>query len=322
VKRKTFAEITRSSEILKQNKISTENLESIEKFIKDNAIQHAYIGVPSPIDEESAFQIANLLNIPCTLVYEFMFKPEKHALWNYLPQFTQKKNINFAVPLPAASEDIRALYPEARIEEMGHLSIDRALTSTVSIDVTDVKNRLTVKANEELGFISGTTQPTNVDVNFLEALLSEIDTGQYPHLQVRFGMHPGIKDADNYLKALLIACGRHPNISSQFKIILSPTFEERLVNKPEQSNPFILRCNVPGAEASQAANRVAQAVPGALLNESAIQGKPSYFHAQENKPYLPKSLFSSTIADFLKAEKRSLKHEKAYSLRRKKLRIV
>ena len=41
--------------------------------------------------------------------------------------------------------------------------------------------------------------------------------------------------------------------------------------------------------------RVAQAVPGALLNEAALQGKPSYFHAQENKPYLPRLLFSVPV---------------------------
>jgi len=302
VKRKPIDEITFTSAIQYQNrnKLFTLDPAFVDQFVRKYAIQHAYIGVPSPIDEEQAFQVANKLSIPCTLVYEFMFKPEKHALWDYLPQFKQKTNINFAVPLPAAAEDIRALSPEAHIEAIGHLSIDSALANTVSMNVADVKNSLAVKSNEALGFISGTTQPTNVDVNFITALLDELNTGKYPNLQVRFGIHPGVKDADTYLEALLTTCDRYSHTSSQFKIILTSTFETRLVNKPAQNDPFILRCNVSGAEASQAADKVAQAVPGALLNKAALQGKPSYFHAQEAKPYLPKTLFSPTIADFLK----------------------
>jgi len=62
---------------------------------------------------------------------------------------------------------------------------------------------LLVNANDELVFISAQTQPTEVDNQFLEALLKELSTGKYPNLQLRMGIHPGVKDPDAYLQTLL-----------------------------------------------------------------------------------------------------------------------
>jgi len=47
----------------------------------------------------------------------------------------------------------------------------------------------------------------------------------------------------------------------------------------------IIRCDLSGTAA--AADKIAQAVPGALLNKAAMKGKPSYFHAEIAEPYLP-----------------------------------
>ncbi|MCL9683967.1 hypothetical protein [Legionella maioricensis] len=62
---------------------------------------------------------------------------------------------------------------------------------------------------------------------------------------------------------------------------------------------FYFNFNINGSEAAFAADRVAQAVPGALLNQAALEGKPAYLHS--GKPYLPKQYFSNSISTFFTA---------------------
>ena len=65
---------------------------------------------------------------------------------------------------------------------------------------------------------------------------------------------------------------------------------------------MFLRVNCTGSEAASAADRIGQAVPGALLNQAVMEGKPTYSHL--GKPYLPRSFFSNTIVSFFTAERR------------------
>lgn len=308
--RHTLEEISGQSEILKGKNISGVALDKIKAFIDENNIHHAYVGVPSAIDDESALQVTKHIDISCTLVYEFMFKPENHVLWQYLAQFGEKKNINFAVPLAPASDDIKKILPKAKTEAVGHLSIDRALTLDTATEqqIADVKKSLHLDPDDALAFVSGTTQPTNVDIEFIAALLETLNSTHYPNLHVRFGIHPGIKDecVNDYFLQLLKVCKCYPKTNAQFKIILTPTFKQRLnINFTPEDEFFIVHSSVSGADAAKAADKLAQAVPGALLNESAIKGKPSYFHLKNNSPYLPSAFFEQTIPAFLSAQKQA-----------------
>ena len=70
-----------------------EELEQIIEYIKLQEINHAYFGIPS-VNNEIPFQIAGLLDdIPVLMAYEFMFKPESHCLWEYLPKLKSKANV-------------------------------------------------------------------------------------------------------------------------------------------------------------------------------------------------------------------------------------
>jgi hypothetical protein len=298
ISRVSIEHITEQKDILTKHQISLEELEKVSSFVKKNNIQRMYVGVPS-ISNEIPFQIANHLNIPSTIAYEYMFKPANHSLWSYLDKLVSKGNCDFAVPLQQAKKDILEINPNAKIYEIGHLSIDRAQVKN-TVDIASLRKSLSVNIQDELIFISGTTQPTEVDNLFLDALLSEIATGKYPHVQLRMGLHPGVKDPDSYLQTLLKTCEKYPKAKDQFKIILTTQFEKRLQHPLISS--FILRSEVSGADAALAADKVAQAVPGALLNEAALNGKPSYFHDQTTAPYLPKKWFSDNISTFFIAK--------------------
>lgn len=301
VVRLPLSEIILKGEILSTEKMDSEELEKISLFIEKNEINQAYIGVPSPVDEEIPFQIAGSLKIPCTIAYEYMFTaPPTHSFWRHVNTLASQNNCDFAVPMKKAEEDMLKINPSAKVNVVGHISVDRALR-TESIDTAPIRNLLQVNDNDELILISGTTQPIEVDNQFLDALLNEIATGKYPNLQLRFGIHPGVRDMNGYLQMLLETCKKYPETQRQFKIILPSALEKRL-QYPLSESTFILRAEVSGADVAQAANKVTQAVPGALLNEAALIGKPSYFHNKSTNPYLPEAWFSESISLFFTAK--------------------
>lgn len=154
---------------------------------------------------------------------------------------------------------------------------------------------------KSLFLFSGTTQPIDVDSELVSAILNELASNRYPNLQIRFGLHPGISNKESYLSTLLGICAQYPHLSAQFKIILPPLIEEQVKSEDILNNSFIVRANVSGPQAANAGAKVAQAVPGALLNESVIKGKPSYFHKETAEPYLPRDFFSKNIQAFFSA---------------------
>lgn len=294
----SIEEITKEAGLLLKDTITEQQVEAIKSFLEEKSVQHAYFGVPSS-NNEMPYQIARQLTIPFTLAYEYMFKPEKHALWKYVEELTAMQNGRITVPLHSAISDIQTLNRQANIEVIGHLSLDRENDSTT--DISKTKMNLSVDLQQELIFISGTTQPIAIDNNFLDALLSELATEKYPSIQLRMGIHPGVKDIDTYLATLLETAKNYPGTQHQFKLIVTAQLASKM-KQPIAHSPFIIRADVAGSDAAQAAEKVTQAVPGALLNEAALKGKPSYFHDKTAKPYLPETWFSGSIPVFFSAK--------------------
>ena len=301
----SIEEILKQPGLLAKDQLSEQEAEIVKLFLEDKRIQHAYFGVPSN-NNEMPYQIANQLTIPFTIAYEYMFKPEKHSLWKHVGVLAAKDNCHFAVPLDSAVMDIKELNNKANVHVIGHLSLDRMQGD--ASDNTKIHKLLSIDAEKELIFVSGTTQPTEVDNQFLKALLAELATGKYPSIQLRMGIHPGVKDLDVYLQTLLKTCDMFQTVKDQFKIVLTSQLASKL-KQPIDNSPFVIRADVSGADAAQTANNITQAVPGALLNEAALRGKPSYFHDQATKPYLPKTWFSESISAFFTA-KPQLPHSK------------
>jgi hypothetical protein len=289
VKLCSLIDITSEKNIYSEKNFSQDAKIHLLKFISTENIKRAYVGVPSPNDEIFAFQIARILPTPCTIAYEFMFTaPEAHPFWNNINVLSEK-GCDFAVPFIKAEQEIHAISPKAEVHKIGHVSIDRAFSNANKVDVENIKKQLQLNEEQELIFASGTTQTTEVDKQFLEALLNGLDQGNHQNMQIRFGIHPGIKNIEEYLDVLLDACDRHPNVSKQIKFIITPMIET------------ILRCNVSGADAASIADKVCQAVPGALLNESVIKGKPTYAMKDSEKSYLPDAGIHCTVSGFFSA---------------------
>ena len=300
--------------VFSEGRCTEEQLRNILQYIHLQKIDHAYFGVPST-NNEIPFQIARLLDgIPILMAYEFMFKPENHCLWTYLPELKSKSNIHWALSLPDALEDF-GLHDKVHV--IGHMSIDNAFApkSSGSKSLKDINHSLQVFPHQSLAFVSSTTQPVEIDTRFLDCLLTELPN--HPNVQVRLGIHPGIQDLDAYLVEILAVYKKNSEVLSQFKIILPDNLLGRF-KKPELSisnllfHKVFLRADINGSEAASAACRVAQAVPGALLNQSVLEGKPAYSHL--GKPYLPRQYFADSIVTFFSEERQQPRMKEALGL--------
>lgn len=311
----TLSEILHlSTEIFPEGFCTEEQLDVITRYVKDNNINYAYFGVPS-INNDIPFQIAEALeDTPVLMAYEFMFKPEPHSLWKYVPKLKSRPNVQWALPLTDAIDDFR-IDDVAKVHITGHLSIDNAYSFSSTRSSEEIRERLQVPTDQSLAFVSSTTQPVMTDAIFLECLLTELSN--HPHIQVRLGLHPGIQDLDTYVSEILAVYKKHPDAFGQFKIILPDSLLGRFKN-PELSinDPLLervfLKVNINGSDASFAADRVAQAVPGALLNQAVIEGKPSYSHT--GKPYLPNQYFSNSLAAFFSGNRQPLRMKEELGL--------
>lgn len=304
VDKKTLPEILHlGPESFLDGRCDVGQLEHIVEYIKLQGIHHAYFGIPS-VNNEIPFQIAGALDdLPVLMAYEFMFKPESHCLWEYLPKLKSKANVQWALPLVEATEDFGS---DDRTHIVGHMSIDNAYSakSLGSKTPEEIREHLQVAPSQSLAFVSSTTQPVAIDATFLDCLLTELPS--HPHVQVRLGLHPGIQNLDAYLATILSVYTKYPDADKQFKIILPDNLLSRF-KTPELSidNPLFqdvfLRANITGSEASSAADRVAQAVPGALLNQAVLEGKPAF--ASLGKPYLPRRYFADSVTTFFSGER-------------------
>ena len=293
---------------------SEEQLAIIIQYIKDKNINYAYFGVPS-VNNAIPFQIAEALEeTQILMAYEFMFKLDTHCLWQYLPKLKNKPNIHWALPLLNAVDDFRSV-DDSKIHITGHLSIDNAYSCDSTRNLAKIRDDLQVSTSSELAFVSGTTQPVSTDIEFLECLLAELPN--HPNVQVRLGLHPGRRDLEDYVSAMLTVYIKYPRAYAQFKIILPNDLLHKFA-RPELSinNPLLnhvfLRIDIKGVDASFAADKVAQAVPGALLNQAAIEGKPSYSHS--GKPYLPEQCFANNLAAFFSGTRQPLREREDLGL--------
>lgn len=295
--------------------LSQQDLDGIKAYLTRNKIDSVYIGVPSS-QQAAPFQLAQSLDLPVFIAYEYMFKQEQHALWEHLPRLARKSNVRWSIPLPTAREDFTAV-DEDHLHVTGHLSIDNAFNAgAATVNKERTRVLLQIGAEDSLTFISSTTQPFAVDASFVKALLAEVKN--HPHIQLRLGLHPGITDLDGYLNEILAVFAEHPEAASQFKIILPDNLVAKLkhpelINTPLYQTLFLRPIeNVSGADASAIAERVGQAVPGALLNQAALEGKAAYSH--QGKPYLPRQFFSQSVSAFFTAKKEPMRNKEDLQL--------
>ena len=274
--------------------IQITEIEKINAFINTHSIRHILLGVAS-FNNEVPFQIAQHLRIPYTIVYEYMFKLLQHKLWDYVDELATNPFCSFAVSLPHAADDIKKYNANAKINLIGHLSIDHALKkATIN---QKIKETLEVNPQEDFIFLAGSSMPDQADNEFLQAFLSAYAT-QNTRPPLRFGVHPGIGNVSHYLESMLAICAKHKEISANIKFILPADIHKKLSGKTRSR--LLLPSSLPNRTIAQLAAKIAQVVPGALLNEAIVQGKPGYIHDSSAQPYLPNAWFEQDVAAFLR----------------------
>lgn len=313
---------------------SKEQLDKLMKYLQKEGVDQVYCGIPS-ISSDIPFQIAAALeDIPVLMAYEFMFKPDTHKLWDHLSTLKNRSNIRWALPLSQAAIDF-GVVDKSKLHIIGHLSIDNAFAAKPQAAASDEELAKVLKAEQDrsdktrkslqiaggksFAFVSSTTQPVAVDGTFLNCVLDELP--KHPNMNVRLGLHPGIENLDVYLTELLAVYKKHHNeCKNQFKIILTDSLFAKLkkpeltITNPEFEHVFI-RVNVSGNEAAEAADRVAQAVPGALLNQGVLEGKPAYTHF--GKAYLPEKYFSRSMVAFFTDKRQEARSKEELGLSKK-----
>lgn len=270
-------------------------------FILSHQFDHVYVGVPSNNHDEP-LALAKSLTIPFTIVYEYMFHESSHVFWNHVEALSQSEHCQFAAALTLAADDIINHAKSAKVHVVGHLSLDRATHKKLDVEkIKQTREILTLNNEDDFVFASGSSQNIERDKQFLSALLSELSQQTHPHLKIRFGVHPGVSDADLYLSTMLEACNNYTLEPSQFKIVLNAPFANKL--KGNYNSPYLHEEKIPDSDAAEAADKVAQAVPGALLNEASYLGIPSYFHTRDVKVYMPVDWFSNSVSAFFSAKR-------------------
>jgi len=300
--------ITDSLHVFSQDRENVELITSIENqsiqactasqivnFIETRNFSNAFIGMPSVSGDDKALQVALGLNIPVTFSCDFMFNPPgEHQVWQYQDRLKDKKNIHFAVPLPTIS--LFNGHPNRHV--VGHRSLYSPSNPISASDQAILRSQL-IETGSHLAVVSGTTQAPGIDKDFLEALLSVLPN--YPNIQLRYSIHPGIRqNMHEYIQELINVANRLDS-NSQFKIILTPLILEKLTQEQKDSlmqSRWIIICNITGAQAQSCADGFCQAAPGELANMSALNGKPTFTTGDS---LLPNKWFAGNIANFFTA---------------------
>lgn len=294
---KTLEHVSMFTEQINNKPILDCHEEEIAAYIHSCGFSSIYIGLPSENNDEMAYKLALRLNMPVIFNNEWMsIPPSDHAVWRYRGALISNPNIHFTESLAASN-----IFPADRRSIISHLSLAKSPATSMSIEEQlGIRNVLEVNSEQPLVIVSGTTREQSVDMTFLTELLEELPN--HPSIQMRYSIHPGIKNKADYIEKLLIVTQQAQIKEKQFKIILNHTIIKDLnPEKVEQfkSSPWILIADVSGPKATEASDGFAQAVQGAITNRCAKQKKPAF--SRGNQPLLPSTWFADAPCHFFQA---------------------
>lgn len=286
-----------------------EDLVAINTVIDKLNASHAFIGIPSIKSDNAALYLALKLNLHKVIALEYLYHEPALPLWSKIAELCDN-NCHFAVPTSLAAKEITTLAPSAKVTEVGHLAIDKAVAKrkkpVSKKENLAIRTQLGCELNNDLKVISGTSVGGEIDYPFVQAILNELKKNNYPNLKVCFSIHPFVSNPDQYLAGLIEVCNRYPNLYQKFKIILPEGFVQKLTSPKSinLNNQFIIKAEISGQQATLVANGVAQAVPGALVNEAALLDNAAYCH-EPVKSYLPSGLLSKDLRSFLSSPRKN-----------------
>lgn len=285
--------------LLENKALDASQLLKVKKdFLERNKISKTLIGTPSQLNALAPFQIAEvvsaLLNQQQGFIFnDYFYKEPAHAYWKELERKVSandwRQHFTWLVPLPATKEKIIAVNQSVTVDVVGHPAIDAAMDQKpLPVETINAyRKSLAIDDKQSFIFISG-TKDLNDDKALLEELLKALVKQDKQDVQIRLGLHPGNQDLNQYITGLLavIQSAQYSKVSAQVKFIVPDTLVARI--QPELlKSSYLLRANVNGDQSAAAAHGVASAVPATLVNQTAMSGRPAYYH-QEKESYLPK----------------------------------
>jgi hypothetical protein len=235
--------------------------------------------------------------VPTTVFNGHLFNlSPQHCFHTFKAGLAAAPSVDFVFPLPGATGDL----PKEKVVCVGHPSLDAKAPGAGGPDLGAETRQLLKIEGDKFALISGSTQPMQVDCEFLKMILSELAKPENADMQVRFSIHPGSPLMPRYIEALLQVCDEYPDLSDRFKIILNPVIIAKLegdaILAELRDSPFMLEADVSGPAATAAASHIAQAVPGGLVIEAAQEGKVVTSGVLPHKPlvdwfHTPQSFF-------------------------------
>lgn len=277
----------------------TERLKLKTEFLEKHNISKALIGTPSQLNAYIPFQIAEdiakHIDPNCGFIFnDYFFKETKHAYWQTLEQKSDQEKdwrnrFTWLAPLSKAKEKIIHANSSVSVQVVGHPAIDTAAEQKpqpAEKIAADLKN-FQITESQSLLFVSG-TKDINDDQALLDELLKTLAQQKNQTLQIRIGIHPGNQDLNTYLSALSETIEKYSNVAHSVKMIIPDTFLTR-ISSELLKNPHFIRANITGDQAAAAAHGVASAVPSTLVNQTAIGGRPAYYHQEDKESYLPEN---------------------------------
>lgn len=276
-----------------ENKPLTENdLETVNQHLKKKQVQKALIGTPSKQQAGAPFQIAEKLanQLEYGAIYnDYLFFDPDHEFFKQLSkQKPWQKRYEWLAPVNSARDRFKAHHPAIKAEVAGHRALDPVLrpSAITQEHCSDKRQQLTSNTDDTLIFISG-TKDVEQDAALLNAMLEALNTKNYPSIQVRVGIHPGVGNLQDYMDRLIGCMEQYPEVKCQTQLIVSqPLADKKLADLEKYDASLICRAQLNGDQAAQAADAVACSVPATLPNQAAVQGKPAYVH-QDYESYLP-----------------------------------
>jgi hypothetical protein len=267
-------------------------------FLQQHNISKALIGTPSQLDAFAAFQIAEMIvaavDRDSTFIFnDYFYKEPAHAYWKVLEEKDEKNDwrqkVTWLAPLDKTKEKILQANPTVSVHVAGHPAIDAALAHKppAAEVIGAFRKGLGLDDRQALLFISG-TKDLQDDRALLEEILKSLARQEHPEaIQVRLGLHPGNQELNNYIAGVfaLLESEQYAKVAGDVKLIIPDSLVLRM-DSDLLHNSHVIRMNITGDQAALAAHGVASAVPSTLVNQTAIAGRPAYYH-QEKEPYLP-----------------------------------
>ena len=255
-----------------------------------------FVGVASAGSNQRYQRVLQALGGQAVLVNPFMYEESDNPAFQVQATATPPKATHLVVPTKGAQSYWQERHPGVANNVLVYRPRQASTTISKAVHANRRGELGIVENNQRLLYVSGTTQAAKQDILLLRSILQSLASGQHPEVQVRICLHPGkLRDtsllagapndatvAEMYVASLLALLGEHRAQAGQCKLVfnaaLSAELEEIVPDFARDYSHFTHRLEPNGnlaAAVAEVADGVAQAVPGAAINNALDHVQPA-----------------------------------------------